>query len=257
MTAPKYDPYFQDAIKSIVNQTYRPIEIVLVLEGDFDTYESLLATVCNDKHEVSYQIIHSKVHSFCYCMNRSLDACNGMFIARMDTDDVSHPDRFKMQVDHLLSNKNCTILGTKAVPIDSNSNRIGDKCLPFYRTDKEIKSVLPYRNPIYHSSVMARKSAILEFGGYKYDFHAQDHEMWIRYAFISDIQFFNLDAELYYYRRHQAQCTNLANGYSGFTDIAGFMLRFFLRTGNPKFLLGLVVVHPYVRKLRSILKGFA
>jgi glycosyltransferase involved in cell wall biosynthesis len=257
MTAPKYDPYFQEAIESIVNQIYRPIEIVLVLEGDFETYESILAAVCIDKHGVSYQINHSKVRGFCYCINRSLEVCNGIFIARMDTDDVSHPERFKMQVDYLLGNPNCTIVGTKAVPIDQDSKRLGDKSLPFYRTDKEIRSVLPYRNPIFHSSVMARKSAILEFGGYKYDFHAQDHEMWIRYSFLPGIQFFNLDTELYYYRRHQVQCTSLANAYSGFTDIAGFMFRFFLRTGNPKFLIGLVAVHPYVRKVRSILKGFA
>jgi hypothetical protein len=174
----------------------------------------------------------------------------------MDTDDISHPDRLKMQVDHLLNNPNCTILGTKAVPIDQNSKRLVDKSLPFYRTDMEIKSVLPYRNPIFHSSVMARKSSILEFGSYKYDFHAQDHEMWIRYSFIPKVQFFNLDSELYYYRRHEAQCTSLANAYSGFTDIAGFMFRFFLKTGNPKFLLGFVAVHPYIRKVRSVLKGF-
>ncbi len=257
MTAPKYDPYFQEAIESIVNQTYRPIEVVLILESDFEIYESILATVCNKKSDFSYLIKLSKVRSFCYCINRSLEVCNGQFIARMDTDDVSHPERFNMQVDHLLNNPNCTIVGTKAIPIDPNSVRLGDKNLPFYQTDREIKSVLPYRNPIFHSSVMARKSEILEFGVYKYDFHAQDHEMWIRYSFMPGVQFFNLDLELYYYRRHEAQCTSLANAYSGFTDIAGFMFRFFLRTGNPKFLLGFVAVHPYVRKLRSILKGFA
>jgi hypothetical protein len=80
--------------------------------------------------------------------------------------------------------------------------------------------------------------------------------MWIRYSFIQGVQFFNLDSELYYYRRHDAQCTSLANAYSGFADIAGFMLRFFLKTGNPKFILGMVVVHPYVRKARSLFKGF-
>lgn len=256
MTAAKYDPYFKEAIESVIRQTYRPIEVVLVLEGDFEIYQTILANICDNESEVTYLIKHSKVRSFCYCINRAIEVCNGLFVARMDTDDISHPERLKMQVDHLLNNPNCTILGTKAAPIDQNSKRIGDRSLPYYRTDKEIKSVLPYRNPIFHSSVMARKSAILELGSYKYDFYAQDHEMWIRYSFIPKVQFFNLDTELYYYRRHEAQCTSLANAYSGFTDLAGFMLRFFLKTGNPKFLLGMVACHPYVRKVRSVLKGF-
>jgi glycosyltransferase involved in cell wall biosynthesis len=257
MTAPRYDPYFQEAIESIVNQIYQPIEVVLVLESDFEAYESILAAVCNNNKGVSYLIERSKVRSFCYCINRAIELCSGELVARMDTDDVSHQERFKMQVDHLLNNPNCTVVGTKAVPIGPDSKRLGDKSLPFHCTDKEIKSVLPYRNPIFHSSIMARKSAILELGSYKYDFHAQDHEMWIRYSFIQGVQFFNLDSELYYYRRHDAQCTSLANAYSGFADIAGFMLRFFLKTGNPKFILGMVVVHPYVRKARSLFKGFA
>jgi glycosyltransferase involved in cell wall biosynthesis len=256
MSAAKYDPYFEEAIRSIINQTYRPIEIVLIVEDDLDIYESKLAAVCNKVNGISYIIQHSQIHGFCYCLNRAVEISSGEYLARMDTDDISNPDRFQLQIAYLEENLSCTVLGTKAVPIDAESKRIGKDSLPFFGSDEIIRAVLPYRNPIFHSSVMMRKREFLRLGAYKYDFYAQDHELWIRYSLIRGVQFHNLDVELYNYRRYEGQATSLVNASKGAIEISAFLFKYFLLTKNIKFLFGIFVVNPYIRRINSFMRGF-
>ena len=155
------------------------------------------------------------------------------------------------QVNFIIKNPEYSVVGTRAHAIDELGYKIKHMNLKFYQTDQEIKKVLPYRNPIYHSSLLIKKSILFKYGAYKYDYYAQDHELWIRLSLIKGIKFYNLSDVLYFYRRHPNQETNIKNRHRAFYEIAGYLFRYFLITKNFKFILGLFIVHPLFRVIRS------
>ena len=208
-----------------------------------------------DQDGITFKVEETKMKGFCYCLNRAIELCSGKYIARMDTDDLCEETRLALQLKRLKYASVPTIIGCKAIPIDENGQIIESFKLPFYESNEQIRKMLPYRNPIFHSAVMYKKDDIIRAGGYKYDFHAQDHELWIRMSIDKQVQFENINEVLYYYRRHSEQSTNIENSRRHFNDIAGFMVRYFFKTGNPAYLVGAIVTHPFLRKIRTYLRG--
>ena len=250
MAAVKFDKFFPYALKSIISQTYRPIEIVIVVESDFTKYSKIIAEAIVNEKEITFIGEETQTKGFCYCVNRAIDLASGKYIARMDTDDTSTNDRIQKQINLFTNSNNVTVVGSKAIAINEKGNVIDKFKLAFYETDAQIRKILPYRNPIFHASVMYRKADIQKIGGYKYDFHAQDHELWIRMSLNTNVKFKNINEVLYYYRQHSEQSTNLRNARTGFQDITGFMVKYFLKTGRPAYLIGAILTHPFFRNLK-------
>ena len=250
MTAPKFDHYFPEALNSIIAQKYRPLEIVMVVESNYEKYLDILKDATQKDSSVSFILEVSKMPGFCYCINKAIELSNGNFIARMDTDDLCTEHRISVQLERLLSGA-ADIIGCKALAINDRSELIKGFNLAFFHSNKQIRRVLPFRNPIFHSSVMFRKHTILDVGGYKYDFHAQDHELWIRLSLDRSVRFENINQVLYFYRRHTLQATDIKNTRRHFNEISGFMTKYFLETGNPAYLVGALVTNPFIRKMKN------
>jgi glycosyltransferase involved in cell wall biosynthesis len=250
-----YDPFFKYCIDSIVSQTFTNYEVIMVCESGKESYQSLVNNQYYN-YRNKFKFFNSRIPGFATCLNFGLHFCKGEYIARIDTDDVMSPERLYEQVVFLDNNTKYSVVGSRAIPIDLNGKVIHTMKLSFFETDQEIKRVLPFRNPLYHASLMIRKSEFLDMGGYKFDFFAQDHECWIRWMLTKkEIKFHNLNKNLYFYRRHPNQETNLSNSTRAYFDISSFLFKFFLKTKNVKYLFGIFVVHPTVRNVRNFFKG--
>jgi glycosyltransferase involved in cell wall biosynthesis len=158
--------HLDEAIASILNQTYKDFEFIIVNDGDDEFFipdDPRIRVISNEKNI-----------GLTKSLNFALDIAQGEYIARMDADDVSYPKRLEEQVKFLDENPDHILVGTWAEIIDENGNKIREVKHPC--EDKVIKSELIKYNPFFHSSIMFRKG--LRYNeNFKY---AQDYELYFR-----------------------------------------------------------------------------
>ena len=102
-------------------------------------------------------------------------------IARMDSDDISHPERFEKQIKFMNEHPNVDICGGDAAKFEKTTNDIIGYRRPKF-TDEELKKQLQDKTPFCHVTVMAKKDAILKSGNYVEIFNQEDYYLWIRMA---------------------------------------------------------------------------
>ena len=183
--------YFRTALESIIHQTIKPDEIVLVEDGPLtkelyqiiDEYKSFLHLVVNDKNM-----------GLGIALQKGLEACNNELVARMDTDDISVADRFEKQLRYFELHPDTAILGGQIDEfIDDSSKVVGRRIVP--ETDEDIKNYMRKRCPFNHTTVMFKKSAVLAADNYQDWFCNEDYYLWIRLALKEQI-FANLPETL-------------------------------------------------------------
>lgn len=155
------------AIESILNQTYPYFNFYIQLDGPIDGEVKAYLEILQDR----------RIHVYSRSINKGLaqslndllliiEEQNYMFIARMDADDISYPDRFQKQVDYLQSHKDVDMIGGAINEIDENGFDRGK--IVTYPTDPDkCRAFFAKRNPVAHPSVMFRKS-FFEKAGWRY-----------------------------------------------------------------------------------------
>jgi len=163
------EKYLTEAINSILCQTYSYFELVVIIDGSKDN--SL--AVAESFQDARIKIFVNEVNlGLVGALNRGLDNCNGEFIARMDQDDISLPDRLSKQVYFLERNADIDIVGSMA-----RSFGFENSIRETPRTDQEIKIQLYFQNPFCHPSVLMRAS-IFENKDKRYSPDFKDIEDW-------------------------------------------------------------------------------
>ena len=177
------EEYLSEAIESILNQTFRDFEFLIISEHG--TSEESLAIIEKYTDERIRHIHNTARLGLVRSLNLGLKEGRGEYIARMDADDISHPKRFELQVKLMDNRINVGICGTWVQTIEDNSSSIYR-----YPTDpKKIQSRLLFDSPLAHPSVMLRK-IFLERFGLEYDIndlYAEDWSMWQKSSFIFPI----------------------------------------------------------------------
>lgn len=158
-------------LDSVFNQTLKPNEVVLVKDG----------TLRNELNDLlknyKLKIIELKRHrGIGYALNVGVKSCKYNLIARMDSDDISMPNRFELQVNKFKENKNLKILGGQILEFEENRIK---KIRKVPTTYEGIKKYSRKRSPFNHMSVMYRKDTILELGNYTNRPHLEDYYLWI------------------------------------------------------------------------------
>lgn len=208
------------SLQSLAEQTLPADEVVLVEDGRIGT---ALADII-ERFRENLNIRSARMDSnsgLGAALNHGLSLCRHEIVARMDTDDVCLPLRFEKQAARLTSDKDLDVLGTLAIEIDENGKKGMLRKKPL--THKNIVKNL-WSNPFIHSSVMFKKTKVLEAGGYKTSpQRRQDYELWFRLA-QQGLKFSNIGDPLLLYRfdsySHRKQPVKLAwqqarIGYSG------------------------------------------
>jgi glycosyltransferase involved in cell wall biosynthesis len=190
------EKFIEDAITSLLVQSYNNIEIVIVDDGSTDNTLSIIKRFTDKRINLIQN--HSN-KGITYSRNLALENSNGEYIAIQDSDDISNIDRIKTQVDCFRKNPDLDIIATWADLITEKGEFTGESFVYDY-SDCEVPTVLMFENCIIHSTVMI-KSAILKKE--KYDMHyqiAEDYQLWYRLA--SRYNYRILKKKLIKYRHH-------------------------------------------------------
>ncbi|MDX2173404.1 MAG: glycosyltransferase [Bacteroidota bacterium] len=188
--------YIKESIDSILNQTYKNFEFIIINDGSTDKSEEIILSF-NDSR-IKY--FSQKNIGLAGTLNVGLNFATGIYIARQDQDDISHKDRLEKQIDYLEKNPSILLLGTRA-KIFSNSQQ--DLRFHNHATHPaELKFDLLFDNPFVHSSVMFKKEIINEIGNYNTDkSFFEDYELWSRFSAKGSVA--NLKNVLVDYRHHE------------------------------------------------------
>lgn len=178
ITAYNEADYIQDAVRSVLDQTYDNLEAVVINDGSTDgTGDVLRRRFKDERLRVFDQGRNGRVPS----LNHGLEAANGTLVAVLDADDRCRPRRIEKQVDYLLSHEDVGGVGSYYHRKDSIR---GEEYVRKYPTsDGSIRREMAKYIPISHSCAMYRTRAVLDVGGY--DESLEDHEdldLWIRVA---------------------------------------------------------------------------
>ncbi|MDD4353774.1 MAG: glycosyltransferase family A protein, partial [Candidatus Nanoarchaeia archaeon] len=124
MSAYNTERYIAEAIESILNQTFKDFEFIIIDDGSTD--DSLKIIKRYVKKDRRIKLIHNKKNiGLTKSLNKGLKIAKGQYIARMDADDISLPQRFQIQYDFLEKNKDIFLIGTTAFLIDDKGDRLG------------------------------------------------------------------------------------------------------------------------------------
>lgn len=255
--------FFRQALDSItVEQTLQPAEIVLVVDGPVPgLIDDIIA---------HYQSWYSDPAEPCYfnvvrlekngglgnALKVGVEAARYDYVARMDSDDISVPDRFEKQIKFLEEHPDVDIVGGNISEfIDNQSNIVGSRVVP--ESSEAIYNYMKSRCPLNHMTVMFRKSAVQAAGGYIDWHYNEDYYLWVRMA-LKGCKFANLPLTLCNVRVG-ADMYARRGGYKYFKSEAGLqrymyknglisvfrlwynvMLRFVLQVCMPNWLRGLV-----------------
>lgn len=149
--------YMAEAINSILNQTYEKFELIAINDNSSDSTLEILKSY--KKKSPKIKIINLTTnHGPFKAVNRALKYAKGDFIAPMDSDDVSHPQRLEKEMKFMLKHKKVILVGTHARIIDSQGKVVGKKV--FAIKDKGIRRQFFEVHPFVHPSMMIRRSLL-------------------------------------------------------------------------------------------------
>jgi len=166
------------AIASIQSQTSQDWQLIIIDDGSTDATPTILREY--SQHDERIQVQTNSVNQgLALSLNRGWRIAKSDLIARMDADDLSHPDRLAQQVAFLETHQEIDVLGTSALI----KNKIGEILGCSHRPTESnvLASRIMWENPFFHPSVVMRRSFLERAGGYDEKFYrAQDYELWSR-----------------------------------------------------------------------------
>ena len=171
--------FFKEAINSLYAQTRQPDEIVLVVDGPVGEEINLVIASFESSHD-SFKVIRlAKNSGHAIARQTGLDAAQHEYIAIMDSDDIAVSDRFEKQMAYIEAHPEVDALGGQIDEfIGEPSNVVGSRLVPL--TDNEIKGYLKSRCPMNLVTVMLKKAAVQEAGGYIDWYCEEDYYLWVR-----------------------------------------------------------------------------
>jgi glycosyltransferase involved in cell wall biosynthesis len=165
------------AIETILKQSFTDFELIAINNGSIDGTREFLDQIADPR----VRVYHQEDKGLAAALNRGISLARGRYIARQDHDDGALPTRIAQQVAFLDANPDHALVGTCAEIWrgDRPTGRFHDHPA----NDAELRFFLLFNNPFVHSSVMTRKTALDEIGGYATDPARQppeDYELWSR-----------------------------------------------------------------------------
>lgn len=189
------------AINSVLEQTYSSFELIIINDGSQD--DSLKKI--NEFNDPRIVVINQANKGLIASLNYGISLAKGMYIARMDADDILLPLRFEKQVEYLEANLDYGVVGTSGVFIQDDII-VGDFEKPI--SDIDIKCSLFIDSPMIHPSVMIRKDLMPIYDSEFYQ--VEDYALWVKLS--KQTKFYNLPDKLIKYRLLETSETRKSQG---------------------------------------------
>lgn len=187
--------YFEQSLKSILENTLQPNEITLVVDGPVSDEHEKVISKYKDVLTV-FRFKSNQGHG--NARRKSLELCKNELIAIMDADDICLKDRFEKQIVVFENDNTLSVVGGQIEEfIDDLTNIVSKREVPLY--DEEIKVYLKKRCPMNLMTVMLKKKDILSVGGFIDWYCEEDYYLWIRMT-LNNLKFRNLNDTLVYVR---------------------------------------------------------
>lgn len=188
--------YFDETIISVLSQSFDDFEYLMINDGPPEDARRIEKKFRDPRIRI---ITTSSPLGLSGSRNAGLHEARTDLIAFIDSDDFCEPDRLRKQIDFMRANPDHILVGTALRYVDEKSQTIGSRYYP--ESDEEIKKRIVAINCVAQPSVMARRQALIDAGGYTHDFPcAEDYALWLRLARFG--KFHNLQEPLVAYRIH-------------------------------------------------------
>lgn len=163
------------AIESVLNQSFKDFELIILNDGSSDTTQNIIDSYSYDSRIRS--IYHANM-GLIKTLNKGLALSRASLVARMDADDICHPDRLNVQYSTFLGDESLSVLGSAIRLIDEEDEFIKNVNYP---QSFEIKSFIGIGSPVAHPAVMMKIEDVRNVGGYRDAFEsAEDYDLWYR-----------------------------------------------------------------------------
>jgi len=195
--------YLRQSIESILNQTFRDFEFLIVDDASNDASRDIIRSY-DDPRIILIENVHNL--GLNKTLNRGLALARGEYIARQDQDDISHLTRLEKQVTFLNDHPEIVLLGTRVNNIDGNGRKASSYGYYIVSSELAIRWQVMFDNPFVHSTVMMRSEMVRQMGGYEDHFqYCEDYDLFSR--LVRSYKATNLKEPLFDYRYHPDSMT--------------------------------------------------
>jgi glycosyltransferase involved in cell wall biosynthesis len=170
--------FLKECINSLLSQTFIDFELLIINDGSTDDTEKIISSYTDPR--IRY-IKNEKNSGLIYSLNLGINMAKGVYLARMDADDIALPERLLEQNNFLDTHPGCDVVAGCITLIDHNNRNIGH--WPLDRntiTFQSICKTMPFENCLAHPSIMGRT---IVFKAFMYDpqqNHLEDYHLWLR-----------------------------------------------------------------------------
>ena len=190
--------FLRQSIESMLKQSILTNDYVIVADGPLTPELDALIETYAEKYSFFHLVRLKKNGGLGVALRRGVEECKNELIARLDSDDISVPNRCELQLKEFDVDPKLAIVGSDMYEFDEDPSRIKDiKKMPV--TTEQIYQYGKRRNPFNHSSVMYKKSVIQSVGSYSTRRRSQDVELWSKIIFARH-KCKNIDKPLVYFR---------------------------------------------------------
>jgi glycosyltransferase involved in cell wall biosynthesis len=172
----------REAVQSITAQTYSNFELLLIDNHANSSTVSIAKEFASTDRRL--HILQENIRGISHALNTGISAAKGELIARMDADDIAHPERIKKQVEHLIQNPDTGVVSCSTTLFPENENNKGFREFISWQNglltaeDHQMQRFI--ESPLAHPAVMIRKNLFDTYGLYSTGNLPEDYELWLR-----------------------------------------------------------------------------
>ena len=193
-----YGKFIKKAIDSVLNQTFKNFELIIIDDGSKDKSAKIIKQFQNKS---KIKVVFQKNKGLIVSNNLALRMSKAKYIMRLDSDDWLDPHALEIMFNILERNKKISLVFPDYYEVDKNGKIIGQV------RRHDFKKVKLLDQPAHGACTMIRKENLLDIGGYDEEFNCQDgYYLWLK--FIKKYVVRNVNLPLFYYRQHQNSLTN-------------------------------------------------
>lgn len=172
--------FLRQAIDSMFAQTAAPDEVVLVCDGPLTPELDQVILSFEEQRGEQFRVLRLETNmGLGNALQRGIHVCENEWIARMDSDDISLPDRMEKQLAYVRSHPEVSVVGGQIVEfVDDPANPVDIRSVPLEMP--QIRETLRFKNPMNHVTTLFRKSAVLAVGNYEDYPGFEDYQLWAR-----------------------------------------------------------------------------